>query len=90
MFTVLVPMLLGYAGSLATECVSMYNKPCMGRPMLIDLNTDEIFYYPLLFSLLDRCDGSYHTAEGLFGRIWVHNKIGDVNLKVFRMFKDIN
>ena len=90
MFTVLVPMLLGYAGSLATKCVSMYNKPCMGRPMLIDLNTDEIFYYPLLVSLLDRCYGSYHTVEGLFGRICVHNKIEDVNLKVFKMFKGIN
>ena len=39
---VLVLVLLGFGGSLTTECVSMNNQPCMVRPTLVDLNLDEL------------------------------------------------
>ena len=43
MFIVLVLLLLCFGGSLAIKCVSMNNKPCMPRPMLIHLNPDELY-----------------------------------------------
>ena len=36
------------------------------------------------------CDGSCNTVEDPFGRIFVPNKMDNVNLKVFSMIKGIN
>ena len=87
-FIVLVLGLLGFGGSLATKCVSMNNQSCMKRPMLIDLYSDELHYYP--FHSLDNCDGSCHTVEDQFGRTCVPNKKEHENLKVSNMIKRIN
>ena len=39
---------------------------------------------------MNRCNESCNTVEDPFGRICVHNKIEDVNLKVFNPIKVIN
>ena len=39
---------------------------------------------------MNRCNESCNTVEDPFGRICVHNKIEDVNLKVFNPIKMIN
>ena len=88
-FFILVLMLLGFRTSLAMKCVSMNNQPCMVRPRFIDLNLDELHYYPFTISL-GRCYGSCNTAEYPFGRICVPKKLEDVNMKVFNMIKGIN
>ena len=67
----------------------MNSQTCMVRPALIDLNPDELHYYPFMISL-GRCDGSCDTAEYPFGRICVPNKLENVNLKVFNMIKQKN
>ena len=64
-FIVLVLILLCSGGSIGIECVSMNNQPCMVRPMLIDVNPDELHYYPYIISL-DRCDGSCNNAQDQF------------------------
>ena len=67
----------------------MKNQPCSVRPLLIvDLNLDEIHYYPFITSM-NRCDGSCKTVEDPLGRTSVPNKMEDVNLKVFNMIKRI-
>ena len=60
----------------------------MVRPTLIDLNPDELRYYPFII-ILESCDGSCNTVEDPF-RIYVPNKKKDVNLKVFNKIKGIN
>ena len=61
----------------------------MVRPMLTDLNPDELHYYPFIISQ-DRFDGSCNTVEDSFCQIHVPNKIGDLSLKVFTMIKGKN
>ena len=78
-----------FGGSLAIQCVSMNNQPCAARPMLNDLNLDELHYCPFM-SILDRCDGSCNTVEDPFGRICVPNKMKVVTLKVFQMITGVN
>ena len=52
MCMVLVLVVLCFGGSLAAtktiKCVSMNNQACSVRPMLIDLNLDELYYYPTI------------------------------------------
>ena len=67
----------------------MNNQPCMVRPTLIDLNSDELYYYPFIVSM-DKYDGSCNTAEDPFCRICAPNKIENVNLKAFNMITGKN
>ena len=61
-------VLLGFGRSLATECVSMINQPCMVRLSLVYLNPNEIHYYPFVISL-ETCDRSRNTDQNVFSRI---------------------
>ena len=56
------------------KCVSINNQQCMVRPMLIDLDLDELHYYPFIISM-SRCDGSVillkiHLLEYVFLIKW--------------------
>ena len=51
-FTALVLVLLSFKGSLATKCISMNNQSRMMRPMLSDLNPDDLHYYPFMEVLI--------------------------------------
>ena len=52
------------------------------RPSLIDLNLDELHCYSFMVNL-DIFDISFNTVENPFGKIYVLNKIKDLNLKLF-------
>ena len=86
MLIVLVLMLIDFGGSLTTKFVFMNNQLHMVRLMLIDLNSDEFYYYPCII-ILKKYNRSYSTLEAPFGRICVPNKIEDVNLKMFNRIK---
>ena len=51
-------VLLSVSSSLAAECVSLNDEPCMIRPTLIDLNPADLKYYPFMISL-DKRSGTY-------------------------------
>ena len=46
----------------------------MARPMFIDFNLDELYYYPFIISK-KRCDRRCNTVENPFGRICITSKI---------------
>ena len=52
--------------------------------MLIDLNPDELLYYPYMVSL-DRCNGTCNTLHDLSDKSCVPDKSQDVNVKVFNL-----
>ena len=68
MFIILMLVLLTVSRSMTKKCVYKNNRPCMVRPMLIDLNTDELHYYPFVRH------GSCNIFEYLFGKIYVDSK----------------
>ena len=41
-------------GSVQTKCIPLNNEPCLARPTLIHLNSNELSYYPFKVNL-DRC-----------------------------------
>ena len=42
--------------------ISLNNKPCLARPTFIDLNSDQLLYYPFVV-ILDRYDGICNTLD---------------------------
>ena len=67
-----------------TKCLCFSNGPCLAKPTLTDLNSDELHYYPFVVSLY-RCNGSYNTLDDLSSGICVLNKTDDVHLNVINM-----
>ena len=65
------------------------NQTCMVRPTFIDLNPGKLHYYPFVTSMI-RCNGNWFTNEETFGRMCVSNRMEQVNLKVFIIFKGTN
>ena len=48
-------VLLRFSKSLArdrTKCLFLNDEPCMVRPILIDMNSNELKYYPFIHSFI--------------------------------------
>ena len=54
--------LLRFSRSLATKHESLNNELCVTRPVFIDLNPDQLHYYPFMASL-DRLNGICNTLD---------------------------
>lgn len=44
------------------KCTSLHSQPSIARPVIIDLNQDELCYYPFMVRV-DRCGGSCNTHD---------------------------
>ena len=78
--------LFSFRESLAMKCVSLNDEPCLIRPSLIDLNHDELKYYPFMINL-DKCTGSCNV---LSPKICVPKETKDINVKAFNMITNKN
>ena len=73
-------VVLSFSGSLAsatlffdrTRCIYLNNELCLAGPTLINLNSNELHYYPFMVSL-GTCNGSRNTLDDLLSRIFVPN-----------------
>ena len=73
-------VVLSFSGSLAiatmvfdrTKCIYLNNELGLVGPTLMNLNSNELHYYPFMVSL-GRCDGSCNTLDDLLSRILVPN-----------------
>ena len=63
-------MPLGSGELLSIKCVSVNNQQYIVRPTLINLNPDELHYYPFIVSI-NRFNGSVNSVNYPFHRIWV-------------------
>ena len=50
-----IVLVLCFWGSLGIKCVSLNNQPSIDRSIFIELNPDELHFYPFMVSL-NRCD----------------------------------
>ena len=75
--------------SLATNCISLNDEPCLLKPTLTDLNPNKLHYYPFMVNL-DWCNGSCNTLDDLSCIICVPNNTEDVNLNTFHRATKVN
>ena len=54
--------LLGFSKSLTTEYLFLNGEPFIVRPTLIDMNPNELKYYPFIVSL-NKCAGSCNVLS---------------------------
>ena len=98
MFRLIKKIFIGLLTDLVNGCnftkrISLSNQKCMIQPTLINLHLleySQVFhYYPFAFQV-DRCVGCCNTLNDLSNKIYVPNKIEDLNLSVFNILIGIN
>ena len=62
-----------------TKCLFLNDDPCIARPTLIDMNPNELKYYPFMISL-NKCTGSCNVFSP---KICVLKETKDINVKTF-------
>ena len=72
-------VLLSFTIFLATKRLYLNDEPYMVRHTVIDLNSVELKYYPIMISL-DKCTGSCNV---LSPKICVPKEIKEINVRAF-------
>ena len=71
------------------ECVSMNNQECKVRTVIINLNTNDPWFYPNSIKI-NRCKGSCNTTDDPHAKTCVRDQIKDTNVKAFNLMSRIN
>ena len=85
----LLIILFGIIKTKASECVSVTNQECVARPKIIDVNKNEIVFYPLS-TKVNECSGNCNNINDPMVKLCVPDIIKDMNIKVFNMLTRIN
>ena len=71
------------------SCISMINQACKVRPEIININSNELVFYP--FSIkTSKCSDSCNNINDPYAKICVPNVIKDLNVKVFNLMSRTN
>ena len=71
------------------ECASVINKKCMSRPKIINLNADELVFYPLSIKV-NKCGGDCNNINDPTAKICVPDVVKNMNIKFFNLSARIN
>ena len=61
----------------------------MSRPKIIDLNKDELVFYPLSIKV-NKCSGDCNNISNPMAKLCLPNIVKDMNIKVFKLLARIN
>ena len=78
---------LQYVTSL--ECISMNNQECKARRKIIDVNNNELVFYPCSIKV-NKCGGSCGNINDPYAKLCVPDIIKNINVKVFNLMSRIN
>ena len=73
----------------ALDCVSVVNQKCMARPKIIDVNKNEIVFYPLSINV-NKCSVNCNNTNDPMAKLCVPDITKNTNIKVFNMLARIN
>ena len=74
-----------YFGSLSNvnplKCISMNNQECKVRPEIVNVNSNEPYFYP--FSIkVNKCNGNCNKINDLYAKLCVPDVVKNLNIKV--------
>ena len=89
MFFIGLTILSGFANSnllnaVSLSCISMNNQECKTRPQVVNVNGDELVFFP--FSIkTSRSSGSCNNINHPYAKISVPDVVKHLNVKVFNL-----
>ena len=69
--------------------ISVSNKECKIRPVLININSDQSSFYSYS-NLVNKCSGSCNNINDLYAKWCVPDVIKNINIKVFNLMSRTN
>ena len=78
---------LSYVNSL--KCDSMSNYECNARPKIIDVNNNELVFYPYSIKV-NKCSGSCSNINNPYAELCIPDIIKKINVKVVNLMTRIN
>ena len=82
--------IVAFCESLASnEKVRLNKHPFQTRPTIFHVNSDETLFYQFNVSVY-KCVGSCNTIDDTHVRVYVPNKVKNMNVKVFHLISGIN
>ena len=71
------------------ECFSMNNQECKVRAEIVNLNINELLFYP--FSIkTSKCGGSCNNINDPYAKLCVHDVVENLSIKVFNLMSRAN
>ena len=65
------------------------NEKCMSRPKIINLNADELVFYPQSIKV-NKCRGDCNNINDPMAKLCVPDAVKNMNIKVFNLLARIN
>ena len=71
------------------SCISRNNQECNVRPQIVDLNRDELVFFP--FSIkTSKCSDSCNNINNSYAKLCVPDVVKNLNVKVFNLNSKTN
>ena len=71
------------------KCVSVNNKKCRLRPVIMNINSNETLF-KLYSILVNKCSGSYNDINNFHAELCVPDLVKNINIKVFNQISRTN
>ena len=71
------------------ECISMNNQEYRARPKMININANELMFYPYSIKI-NKCSGSCNNINNPYAKLCIPDIIIKINFKVFNLMSRIN
>ena len=70
------------------NCVSLNNQPCQARLTLVNINSNQLLYYPYTVSI-NKCGGSCNSTNDQYALVCVQTKVKHLNVKVLNLMSGV-
>ena len=67
----------------------MNNQECQIRPEIININSNEPFFYPYSIKV-NKCSGSCNIINDPYSKLCIFDVVKNMNVKVFNLMSKIN
>ena len=71
------------------ECILMNNQECKIRPEIVNINSDELVFYPFSIKTI-KCSGSCNNINDPYAKLSVPDVVKNRNIKVFNLISRTN
>ena len=71
------------------ECISINNQECKVRPEFVNVNSNELVFYPLSIKI-SKCSGSCNNINHPYAKLCVPDVAKNMNIKEFNLMSRTN
>ena len=73
----------------SSKCISMINQVCKIRPEIININSNELLFYPYSIKANKR-SGSCNNINNPYSKLCIPDVVKNMNVKVFNLMSRTN